>query len=118
MFETLDGIEERLSQQRYLCGDAETEADWRLFPSWVRFDPCYYVSYKCNLRRLSEYHKLSNYLRELYQTPGIANVCDIDGMKRGVFGKAGPVHANGIIPAGPTVDYRAPHDRGRLAQAA
>jgi putative glutathione S-transferase len=117
LFETLDGIEQRLSQQRYLCDDVETEADWRLFPSLVRFDPCYYVGYKCNLRRLSEYHNLSNYLRDLYQTPGIAEVCDIEGMKRGVFGKAGPVHANGIIPIGPTIDYRAPHDRGRFARA-
>jgi putative glutathione S-transferase len=117
LFETLDGIEERLSQQRYLCGDTETEADWRLFPSLVRFDPCYYVGYKCNLRRLSEYHNLSNYLRELYQTPGIAEVCDITGMKRGVFGKAGPVHANGIIPIGPTIDYHKPHDRDRLVRA-
>ena len=57
---------------RYLCGEVETEADWRLFPSLVRFDPCYYVGYKCNLRRLDEYRNLSNYLRELYQTPGIA----------------------------------------------
>jgi putative glutathione S-transferase len=115
LFETLDGIEQRLSQQRYLCGDVETEADWRLFPSLVRFDPCYYVGYKCNLRRLSEYHNLSNYLRDLYQTPGIAEVCDIAGMKRGVFSKAGPVGGNGIIPAGPTVDYWWPHDRGRFA---
>lgn len=38
-------------------------------------------------------------------------------MKRGVFGKAGPVGANGIIPAGPTIDYRAPHDRGRFTRA-
>ena len=59
-----------------------TSGDWRLFPSLVRFDPCYYVGYKCNLRRLTEYPNLSNYLRELYQTPGIAEVCDIDGMKR------------------------------------
>jgi hypothetical protein len=28
--------------------------------------------------------------------------------------QAGPVHANGIIPIGPTIDYRAPHDRGPL----
>ena len=116
LFETLGGMEQRLAQQRYLCGDAETEADWRLFPSLVRFDPCYYVGYKCNLRRLDEYHNLSNYLRDLYQTPGIADVCDIDGMKRGVFSKAGPVGSNGIIPAGPTVDYRRPHDRGRFAR--
>ena len=115
LFETLDGLEAKLSQQRYLCGDTETEADWRLFPSLVRFDPCYYVGYKCNLRQLTEYPNLSNYLRELYQTPGIAGVCDIAGMKRGVYSKAGPVGANGIIPAGPTVDYLRPHDRGRFA---
>ena len=102
LFETLDGLETRLSSRRYLCGDVETEADWRLFPSLVRFDPCYYVGYKCNLRRLDEYPNLSNYLRELYQTPGIAEVCDIAGMKRGVFGKAGPVGSNGIVPIGPT----------------
>ena len=115
LFGTLDSLEQRLSQQRYLCGDVETEADWRLFPSLVRFDPCYYVGYKCNLRRLDEYPNLSNYLRELYQTPGIADVCDIAGMKRGVFSKAGPVGSNGIVPIGPTVDYSRPHDRDRLA---
>ena len=116
LFETLDGLEAKLSQQRYLCGDTETEADWRLFPSLVRFDPCYYVGYKCNLRRLTEYSNLSNYLRDLYQTPGIAAVCDIAGMKRGVYSKAGPLGANGIIPAGPSVDYSRPHDRNRFAR--
>ena len=116
LFGTLDGLEERLSKQRYLCGDAETEADWRLFPSLVRFDPCYYVGYKCNLRRLDEYRNLSNYLRELYQTPGIVDVCDVAGMKRGVFSKAGPVGSNGIVPIGPSVDYSRPHDRDRLAR--
>jgi glutathionyl-hydroquinone reductase len=114
LFETLDALEARLSQQRYLCGGAQTEADWRLFPSLVRFDPCYYVGYKCNLRRLDEYPNLSNYLRDLYQTPGIAAVCDIDGMKRGVFSKAGPVGSNGIVPVGPAVDYWRPQDRGRF----
>jgi putative glutathione S-transferase len=116
LFETLDSLEQRLSKQRYLCGDIQTEADWRLFPSLVRFDPCYYVGYKCNLRRLDEYPNLSNYLRELYQTPGIAEVCDVAGMKRGVFSKAGPIGANGIIPVGPAIDYARPHDRDRLAR--
>jgi putative glutathione S-transferase len=116
LFETLDGLEDRLWKKRYVCGDVETEADWRLFPSLVRFDPCYYVGYKCNLRRLNEYHNLSNYLRDLYQTPGIAEVCDVAGMKAGVFSKAGPVRSNGIIPAGPAIDYSRPHDRDRLAR--
>jgi putative glutathione S-transferase len=116
LFGTLDSLEQRLSSQRYLCGGVQTEADWRLFPSLVRFDPCYYVGYKCNLRRLDEYANLSGYLRELYQTPGIADVCDVAGMKRGVFGKAGPVGSNGIVPIGPAIDYARPHDRGRLAR--
>src|ERR1044071_4324479 len=116
LFGTLDNLEDRLSRQRYLCGDVETEADWRLFPSLVPLAPSYYVGYKCNLRRLEEYPNLSNYLRELYQTPGIADVCDIAGMKRGVFSKAGPVGSNGIVPVGPTVDHSRPHDRGRFAR--
>ena len=118
LFETLDELEGRLGRQRYLCGDVQTEADWRLFPSLVRFDAVYYVGYKCNLRRLEDYPNLSNYLRELYQTPGIAAACDIAGMKRGAFSKAGPIGANGIIPAGPVVDHARPHDRARLAAAA
>jgi putative glutathione S-transferase len=116
LFETLDYLEAQLSQQRYVCGQVETEADWRLFPSLVRFEPCYYVGYKCNLRHLDDYPNLSNYLRDLYQQPGIADVCDIAGMKRGVFGKAGPVGSNGIVPIGPPVDYLRPHDRDRLGQ--
>jgi putative glutathione S-transferase len=115
LFATLDALEQRLARQRYLCGDVQTEADWRLFPSLVRFDAVYYVAYKCNLRRLEDYPNLSNCLRELYQTPGIAAACDIAGMKRGVYSKAGPVGANGIVPVGPIVDHSRPHDRERFA---
>lgn len=115
LFETLDELENRLSRQRYLCGSLQTEADWRLFPSLVRFDAIYTVAYKCNLRRLEDYPNLSNYLRDLYQTPGIAAACDIAGMKRGVYSKAGPVGANGIVPAGPIIDHLRAHDRARLA---
>ena len=117
LFATLDTLEQRLGRQRYLVGNVQTEADWRLFPSLVRFDAVYYVGYKCNLRRLEDYANLSNYLRELYQTPGIADACDIATMKRGVFSKAGPVGANGIVPVGPVVDHRRPHDRTRFAAA-
>jgi putative glutathione S-transferase len=118
LFATLDTLEERLGRQRYLCGDTQTEADWRLFPNLVRFDPISYIGYKCNKKRIEDYPNLSNYLRDLYQTPGIAAVCDIEGMKRGVFRKAGPIGSNGIIPKGPDVDHTRPHDRDRFARAA
>lgn len=117
LFETLDQLEDRLSRQRYLCGDVQTEADWRLFPNLIRFDPISYVGYKCNLRRIEDYPNLSNYLRDLYQTPGIADVCDIEGMKRGVFSKAGPIGSNGIIPRGPAIDHARSHDRNRFSRA-
>jgi len=114
LFETLDKLETQLGKQRYLCGARQTEADWRLFPNLIRFDPISYQGYKCNLRRIEDYPNLSNYLRDLYQTPGIADVCDIEGMKRGVFGPAGPIKSNGIIPLGPWIDHGRSHDRARF----
>ena len=38
LFATLDALEARLCAQRYLAGERITEADWRLFPTLVRFD--------------------------------------------------------------------------------
>ena len=82
MFGTLDELEARLSRQRYLCGARITEADWRLFTTLVRFDAVYVGHFKCNLRRIADYPNLSNYLRDLYQMPGIAETVNIDHIKR------------------------------------
>ena len=118
LFEALDALEERLGRQRYLLGDRMTEADWRLYPNLIRFDPVYYVGYRCNLRRIVDYPNLANYLRELYQVPGIAEASDIEGMKAGSFGKAGPIGWDGIIPRGPENTLMQPHDRARFRSAA
>ena len=118
LFGTLDELDGLLAHRRYLCGDVQTEADWRLYPSLLRFDPVYYVGYKCNLRRLEDYRHLSNYLRDLYATPGIARVSDVAAMKRQTFSTAGPIGANGVVPRGPAVDLTRPHDRDRFAEAA
>ena len=118
LFDALDALEERLGRQRYLIGNSPTEADWRLYPNLIRFDPIYFVGYRCNLRRIVDYPNLSNYLRDLYQTPGIAEVSDIDGMKAGTFGKAGPIGWDGIIPRGPENLLMQAHDRSRFPVAA
>jgi putative glutathione S-transferase len=118
LFDALDALEERLGRQRYLIGNNPTEADWRLYPNLIRFDPIYFVGYRCNLRRIVDYPNLSNYLRDLYQTPGIAEVSDIDGMKAGTFGKAGPIGWDGIIPRGPENLLMQAHDRSRFPVAA
>ncbi|OGA14052.1 MAG: hypothetical protein A3H32_16915 [Betaproteobacteria bacterium RIFCSPLOWO2_02_FULL_63_19] len=118
LFRTLDELESILGRQRFLCGDQQTEADWRLFPNLIRFDPISYIGYKCNLRRIEDYPNLSNYLRDLYQTPGIAQVCDVEGMKRAVFGIGGPIPSNGVVPKGPEMRLDRPHNRGRFRKAA
>jgi glutathionyl-hydroquinone reductase len=84
----------------------------------VRFDAVYYSHFKCNLRRLADYHNLSNYMREIYQMPGVAETVDIPRIKLGYYGGMPNLNPSGIIPLGPELDFAAPHDRRRLAKAA
>jgi putative glutathione S-transferase len=115
VFAALDEIEARLARQRYLAGGAITEADWRLFPTLVRFDAVYYSHFKCNLRRIIDYPNLSNYLRDLYQQPGVGATVNMDHIKRHYYGSQRHVNPTGIVPVGPALDFMAPHDRGRFA---
>jgi glutathionyl-hydroquinone reductase len=114
LFATLDQLEGRLSQQRYLAGRRITEADWRLFTTLVRFDAVYYSHFKCNLRRIVDYPNLSNYLRELYQVPGVAETVNFEHIKRHYYGSHRNVNPTGIVPIGPLIDLTLPHDRGHL----
>ena len=114
LFGTLDRLEERLSRRRYLAGDRITEADWRLFTTLIRFDAVYYTHFKCNLRRIMDYPNLSNYLRELYQVPGVAATVSIDHIKRHYFMSMLQLNPSGIVPLGPALDFEAKHDRARF----
>ena len=111
LFESLDWLEERLQEHRYLLGDLLTEADWRLFPTLVRFDAVYYGHFKCNLRHVYEYPGLWGYTRELYQMPGNAATVSIEEYKMHYYGSHRNLNPTGIIPMGPELDFRAPHCR-------
>jgi putative glutathione S-transferase len=117
LFDTLDDLESKLEHQRYLAGSRLTEADWRLFTTLVRFDPVYVTHFKCNLRRIADYPNLSNYLRELYQMPGIAETVNLDHIRQHYYRSHPTVNPHGIVPVGPQVDYDAPHNRERLEKA-
>ena len=118
LFAALDVLEERLGRSRYLVGDRFTEADLRLFPTLVRFDTVYFGLFKCNRRRLADYHNLSNYTRDIYQMPGVAATVDLGKIKLGYYGGMRHLNPNGILPKGPALDFAAPHDRDRLGKAA
>jgi glutathionyl-hydroquinone reductase len=113
LFATLDGIEQELAQHRYLVGNTLTEADWRLFTTLVRFDAVYYSHFKCNQRRIIDYPNLSNYVRDLYQVSGVADTVDIEQIKRHYYGSHRHINPTGIVPAGPELDFGAPHNRGQ-----
>lgn len=114
LFIALDSIEAILSQQRYLVGSQITEADWRLFTTLIRFDAVYVGHFKCNIRRIADYPSLSNYLRDLYQQPGIAETVNIDNCKAHYYASHDTINPTRIIPAGPELDFDAPHDRNRI----
>ena len=114
LFETLDQLEARLEENRYLCGARLTEADWRLFTTLIRFDAVYVGHFKCNIRRIEDYPNLSNYLRELYQVPGIAETVDFQAIKLHYYGSHDTINPNYIVPLGPALDFHRKHDRARL----
>ena len=114
LFETLDWLDERLAQQRYLTGNQITEADWRLFTTLIRFDPVYVGHFKCNIRRIDDYANLSGYLRDLYQQPGIAKTVNMQHIKNHYYASHESVNPSRVIPAGPDIDFDAPHDRARF----
>jgi glutathionyl-hydroquinone reductase len=113
LFDTLDWLEDRLSRTRYLCGDAMTEADIRLFTTLVRFDAVYHGHFKCNIRRIVDYRNLWAYTRDIFQTPGIGETVDFGHIKRHYYMSHRRINPTGIVPLGPVLDFEAPADRGR-----
>lgn len=117
LFATMDWLEGRLAARRFLTGDSVTEADWRLFPTLVRFDPVYVGHFKCDRRRLVDYPNLWAYARELYQWPGVAGTVNFDHIRRHYYYSHETVNPHRIVSPGPVIDWMAPHGRDRLLAA-
>ncbi len=112
LFDTLDWLEDILSRKRYLTGAQITEADWRLFTTLIRFDPVYVGHFKCNIRRIADYPNLSNYLRDLYQQPGISRTVSMEHIKRHYYESHTSINPSRVVPMGPDNDFTMPHSRG------
>lgn len=100
VFACLDELEQRLEGQPYLLGERITETDWRAFMTLIRFDVAYHGLFKCNLRRIADYPRLSAYLKRLYDVPGVAETVDFHHIKRTYYSIA-RLNPNGIVPKGP-----------------
>jgi glutathionyl-hydroquinone reductase len=115
LFAALDRWDGVLGERRYLCGDVLTEADVCMFTTLVRFDAVYHGHFKCNLRRIADYANLSGYLRDLYQTPGVADTVNFDHIKQHYYRSHGHINPTRIVPKGPIQDLTAPHGREKVA---
>ena len=114
LFDTLDQLEQRLADQRYLFGSDITETDWRLFVTLIRFDAVYHGHFKCNVRRIVDYPNLFGYLKDLYQTDAIAETVNFDHIKRHYYVTHDDINPTRIVPVGPLQDFSSPHRRQAL----
>jgi putative glutathione S-transferase len=114
LFATLDKLDERLAQRRFLFGPAPVETDWRLFTTLVRFDAVYQIHFKCSLRKLIEYEQLWPYTRDLYQVPGVADTVDFDEIRRHYYLTHPMINPSGLVAVLPAASFDAPPGRESL----
>jgi putative glutathione S-transferase len=113
LFESFAWLDQLLGERRFLAGERPTEADWRLFPTLMRFDEVYNLHFRCNYRRLVDYPSLWAYARELYQWPGVAATVAMEQIKRHYYTTHDELNPKKIIPVGPGYDWSEPHRRDR-----
>jgi putative glutathione S-transferase len=117
LFATLDELDQRLADRRYLFGEKPVETDWRLFTTLVRFDAIYYIHFKCSLKRIADYPNLWPYVRDLYQEHGIADTVRPEEYRPHYYRTQSSINPRGVVAVAPAVvDFTRPHNRGSLAR--
>ena len=114
LFDGMERWDEILSNRRYVVGDRLTLADVFLFPTLYRFDAVYHTHFKCNVRRLIDFDHLWNYARDIYQTPGVSETCNMDHVKAHYYRSHDDINPTGFVPVGPELDWTASHKRNEL----
>ncbi|MEL6348441.1 MAG: glutathione S-transferase C-terminal domain-containing protein [Myxococcota bacterium] len=118
VFDQLDALDGRLAEQRFLSGDTEpSAADWALYVVLLRFDPIYYGLFKLNRDRLQDFPQLGDWLRDLYQRPGISETLDLTAAVKDAYISRPDLNPKQTWPVG-LPDYDAPHRRGRFDRTA
>lgn len=116
LFASLDRLESRLSENRFLFGDYITDADIRLYVTLARFDAAYYMVFRTNRNRLIDFSNLWGYAKDLYQTPGFGDTTDFLAIKKGYQLGSQAENPYQILAKGPDVSiWNLPHEREILS---
>ena len=114
LFATLDELDARLRDRRFLLGPDPVETDIRLFTTLVRFDAVYQIHFKCSLRKLVEYEHLWPYARDLYQWRGIGETVSLDEIRAHYYRTHPQLNPSGIVPLAPAAGFEEPASRESL----
>jgi putative glutathione S-transferase len=112
LFEAMARWDGTLGTRRYVVGDQLTLADLFLFPTLYRFDAVYHTHFKCNRQRLVDFENLWAYARDIYQTEGVADTCNMEHVKAHYYRSHDDINPTGFVPVGPDLDWDAPAERG------
>lgn len=97
LFSALERWDNHLEHHQYLVGDELTEADICLFTTLIRFDPVYFVHFKCSRRRIVDFPNLSTYLRRLYEIPEVARTVNMTHIRHHYYESHGSVNPTGVV---------------------
>ena len=111
LFHGLEHWESTLGKQPFLAGQAFSEADICFFTTLVRFDPVYFIHFKCSHRRIVDYPNLWAYLRSIYQMQGVAETCNMDHIRHHYYESHRHINPCGIVARIPAAYLNSNHDR-------
>ena len=114
LFETLNWLEDRLGNARFLHGNMPNESDWRLFPTLYRFDSIYHSHFKCSIKRIVDYPNLWEYTRDLYQWPGIIKTVNMKHARHHYYESHETINPTRIVPISPEIDWDKPSNRNKI----
>lgn len=77
-YNSLDELERRLADKRFVFGDYITDSDIRLFAVLVRFDVEYSRYVEPCKKRIVDYPNIWGYLRDIYQVPAVSDAVDFE----------------------------------------
>lgn len=119
-YRTLDEIEERLADRRFLFGDYVTDSDVRLFVTLARFDTHYYRNLGPIKHRIIDYPNIWGYARDLYAIPAFKENTYFHSIARGWDKDKQKLFLDFNSRFADQIDYDAiwsqPHQRAKLSK--